>query len=141
MENKLKINMKKSETPSSDVAKVTAFVSYLQECTKALKRMHWKTTSYAQHKALDKIVDACLDNTDTIAETASGYLGQHLSGFKDFSTTQYENMEPLQYVKEVKDYIQKERYSVFPKEYTPIQNILDTLVGELDKGLYLLSLK
>ncbi len=141
MENKLKINMKKSETPLSDVAKVTAFVSYLQECAKALKRMHWKTMSYAEHKILDKCFDQLLDITDSIAEKASGYLGEHLSGFQDFPATPHENKDCYTYLKEVKDYIQKDRYVHFPKEYSPIQNILDELVELLDQTLYLLTLK
>ena len=120
---------------------VPSFLSYLMGCRDILKIMHWKTTSYAIHKALDKCQDGLLDITDSIAEKSSGYLGTHLSGFKDFSVSKYENTDPSVYIKEVKNYVQKERYTCFPKDYSPIQNELDNLTNLLDQTLYLLSLK
>ena len=117
------------------------FISYLFSCRTALHIMHLKTNSFAAHKALNKLYDNLLDITDSIAEKVSGCMGKHLTGFVDFPVAEYQDDDPATYVKEIKDYVQKDRYYHFPKNYTPIQNIIDELVSELDEALYLLSLK
>lgn len=126
---------------SSDTKGVAMFISYLQSCQTVVKRMHWNTKFYADHKNLDKLFDGLLDVTDSIAEKASGYLGKNLSEFTDEPAAKYQNMEPIKYLKDVKEYIQKDRYVHFPKDYTPIQNEIDSLVNLIDNTLYLLRLQ
>jgi len=136
--SKKEVETKKDSKSESEVAE---FVSYLQACSIVVKRMHWKTTSYSTHKTLDKLFEGLLDNTDSIAEKASGYLGIHLSDFEDYPCTKYTSMEPSTYLKEVKTYIQSNRYIIFPKDYSPIQNEIDNLTNLIDNSLYLLTLK
>jgi len=125
----------------SETKNPAEFISYIMGCRDVIKIMHWKTTSYAQHKALDKASDGLLDIIDSIAEKVSGYTGKHLSGFKDFSVNKYENDDCVKYIQEIKEYIQRDRYVYFSKDYSPIQNELDNLTNLLDQTLYLLSLK
>lgn len=117
------------------------FISYLFSCRTVIHILHLKTNSFGTHRALNTLYDELLEITDSIAEKTSGCMGSHLSGFKDFPVAEYENNDPYTYVKEVKDYVERDRYYHFPKENTAIQNILDELVGLLDESLYLLSLK
>lgn len=137
----MEIKFKSKDKKVNSTAGVATFISYLQTCSTVVKRMHWKTMSYAEHKTLDKCFDQLLDITDSIAEKASGYLGEHLSGFQDFPATPHENKDCYTYLKEVKDYIQKDRYVHFPKDYTPIQNEIDSAINLIDNTLYLLTLK
>jgi len=120
---------------------VAEFISYLFSVRTILHILHLRTNSYAAHKALNAAYDDILDITDSIAEKASGYSGQHLTGFKDFPIAKYESSEPSNYIKEVKNIIQGSRYVIFDKNYSPIQNELDSLTNLLDETLYLLTLK
>jgi len=139
MIKELKFKEKVKETKSTN--SVAVFISYLQTCTTVIKRMHWSTTSYSQHKSLDKCFDGLLDIVDSIAEKSSGYLNSHLTDFEDFPAKLHQSKDPHSYLTEVKEYIQKDRYVHFPKEYTPIQNEIDSLVNLIDNTLYLLTLK
>lgn len=125
---------------NSNVTKVTEFISYLFSCRTILHILHLKTNKYSTHKALDKCYSEILDLTDSIAEKSSGYLKSHLQGFKDYPIQKYEDVDPSTYIQEVKDYVQTQRYITFDKNYTPIQNELDSVVNLLDEVSYLLTL-
>jgi hypothetical protein len=123
-----------------NTSKVAEFISYLFACRTISHILHLKTNSFATHKAMNSFYDEILELTDSIAEKSSGMLGAHLSGYKDFPIAQYENANPLTYLKEVLQYVKVQRYIVFDRNNTPIQNELDSVENLINETLYLLSL-
>jgi len=91
---------------------------------------HWKTKSYAQHKALGHFYEDFLDLIDELVET---YQGQYDLVKLDFSGNEsVDNPEKL--VKDFSDFILKSR-KLFPDE-THLQNILDEMSALTYRTLY-----
>jgi hypothetical protein len=93
---------------------------------------HLKTTSYAQHVALNEFYDAILDYADELAETAQGCEGKLL----DFRITSAVSTEMISYLKSLKEYILLSRNKV---EYEFQKNILDEVTALISKTLYKLT--
>ena len=96
---------------------------------------HWKTKSYAEHKALGEYYGGILDLTDSLTETYFGTIGKRLN----FKIPQSEYMNSNQHLTQLKEYVVKHR-GVFGMENTHIQNIIDEIIGLITQTLYLLTL-
>ena len=118
---------KKKSTPGE-------FMGVLFQSRDIAHLTHLITTSFSEHKALNKYYNSLLDLTDTLAETSFGALGRYKipvpasTSAGDFST----------HLKDLKKYIQSSR-TVFTGSH--LQNIIDEIVALIDKTLYLLTLK
>jgi hypothetical protein len=113
------------------------FVSYIFACRNIVHMMHLNTKSFAAHKALGSYYDEVIPIIDSIAETFQGISGKVITGYVDFPLAKYENADPVTYLKEVRDYVQEDRYDAFPKG--PIQNELDNLENLLNTTIYKLE--
>lgn len=100
---------------------------------------HLQTTSYAEHKALNKYYDSILDLTDSFIESSQGKYGR-ISGGATINLTDYQPGISTTYLKSVKEFICFTRESLDPKD-TDLQNILDEMLSLTNKTLYLLTLK
>jgi hypothetical protein len=96
---------------------------------------HLQTTSYAEHKALQKYYDSLLDLTDTLLESYFGTIGKRIN--LKIPASEYVN--PQQHLKQLMEYVKKHR-NVFGTENTHLQNIVDELLALISKTLYLLTL-
>lgn len=92
---------------------------------------HLQTTSFAEHKALNGYYDGILDLTDNFSEV---YFGR----FKrvEIVIPEAKNMDAISHLKEMQSTIDTERNN-YPSE---LQNILDEMLGLINKTLYLLTL-
>ena len=92
---------------------------------------HLQTTSFAEHKALNAYYDGILDLTDSFTEV---YFGR----FKriDIVIPEAKMLSAVEHLKEMQKMIDGERdnYS------SELQNIMDEMLGLINKTLYLLTL-
>lgn len=116
------------------------FISYIFACRNVVHMMHLNRTgpsSFAAHSALGAYYDGVIPIIDSIAEVFQGITGKVITGYKDYPIAKYEKVDPVTYLKEVRAYVQEERYDAFPKG--PIQNELDNLENLLNSTIYKLE--
>lgn len=97
---------------------------------------HLGTTSYSEHKALNNAYEGLLDLIDDLIESYYGTTGKRLN--IKIPASEYVNAKA--HITYIKDYIMKHR-TVFGKENTHLQNIIDEIIALYSKTLYLLTLE
>ena len=97
---------------------------------------HLGTTSYAEHKALNNAYEELLDLIDDLIESYYGTTGKRLN--IKIPASEYVNARA--HITYIKDYIMKHR-TVFGKDNTHLQNIIDEIIALYSKTLYLLTLE
>ena len=111
-----------------------------------VKLFHWKTTSYATHKATDDLYTKLNANIDNFIEVLLGKTGlrtdlMHNKNIKlvDLSSTESLKRE----VEGFKGYLVSLNDNQMMKKMsnTDLYNIRDTLLGDLNQFLYLLTFK
>jgi DNA-binding ferritin-like protein len=106
-----------------------------------IKIYHWCTMSYATHKALDKLHSSLSDNIDEFMEVYIGkYNKQTIDVFNINIKGNSDTTNIIQYLQTQRDHIKTIRNKQF-KSCNEIQNILDTMMGEINKTIYLCNLK
>jgi DNA-binding ferritin-like protein len=99
-------------------------------------REHLKTTSYAQHVALNEFYEAIVSNADSIAEAYQGRFGiiddipmitMDLTG------------DPAAKLEKILAAFEKIRYTAVEKSDTTIQNLIDEAVAQFLSTLYKLN--
>ena len=107
------------------------FIGTLFQSRDAMHIAHLQTTSFAEHKALGIYYDGILDLTDTFTEA---YFGRNKR--VEIIIPESKNTDAISHLKEMLSIIDLER-----KNYTSeLQNIMDEMLGLIDKILYLLTL-
>jgi len=117
---------------------VTMFLQMLN----TVKLYHWKTFSYAQHKATDELYTNLNLNIDTFVEIMLGKTGSrvNLTGQKTLPLLDYTNVQD--FTKEVNKY--KEFLMKMDLEATnnsDLLNVRDEILGNLNQFTYLLTFK
>ena len=121
---------------------VTMFLQMLN----TVKLYHWKTSSYAQHKATDKLYTNLNLNIDTFVEIMLGKTGGrvNLTGEKSLPLLDYTNVSD--FTKEVNKY--KEFLIDMNKDAglnitnnSDLLNVRDEILGNLNQFTYLLTFK
>jgi len=104
-----------------------------------VKLYHWKTSSYAQHKATDELYGELNTNIDAFVETMLGYSGGrvNLTGHKTLPLMDYTNVNDFS--REVARY--KDFLIHLDIEGSDLLNIRDEILGSLNKFSYLLTFK
>ena len=111
-----------------------------------VKLFHWKTSSYATHKATDELYTKLNANIDDFIEILLGKSGSRidLMGNKKFKLIDVSSQEKLK--KEVegfKGYLVSlnNNKAMLSMSNTDLFNIRDTILGDLNQFLYLLTFK
>lgn len=89
-------------------------------------KAHLSTGSYAQHIALGSFYDSIIDLADKVTEAYQGRTDQLLEIPLMDDESSGDIIEDL---KKYQDYIEANRFKAVAKEDTPIQNIIDEIVG------------
>ena len=97
---------------------------------------HWKTKSYAQHKALNEFYDEIIDLADSFAEAYQGKYG--LMGPIPVAAVK-KSTNVVDFLQEQVDEIEKDRYTIIKESDTALQNIVDEIVGLYFSTLYKLK--
>lgn len=115
---------------------ITPLVQFQQQ----IRIFHWQTDSYAQHKAFGKTYEELDELVDTFVETFMGTFGKS-KPTNVFTFT----LEPLDSDNTVKSvlsdfeaYLKDMNYDL--EEHTDLLNIRDSILGEVNKLRYLLTL-
>lgn len=115
------------------------FISALNSCKQQSIVWHNQTTSYAEHKALNKFYDAVVDQLDALVESVSGVYGRpkgyDVHDLEDWTSTE----DTLKYFQAVLTMIKTERKSIYQDSF--IQNQIDELEALVATTIYLLTLK
>jgi hypothetical protein len=111
-----------------------------------VKLFHWKTYSYATHKATDKLYDSLNDNMDKFIEVLLGKTGSRINlvNKKSISLVDLSSLEQLKAkVESFKKYLVSltNNRALSTMNDTDLLNIRDEILGDLNQFLYLLSFK
>ena len=98
--------------------------------------VHLNTRSYAKHVALNEFYDSIVDLADKFAEAYQGRHGM-IGPITLMSAKKTGNI--TEFLQDSMDDIEKMRYEVCKKDDTPLQNIIDEIVGQYLSTLYKLK--
>ncbi len=97
---------------------------------------HLNTRSYAKHQALGGFYDEIIDLADKFAEMYQGKYG--LIGPVALMSADKSN-NVLEFLERQATEIEKTRYMVVDKDCTPLQNVIDEIVGLYLQTIYKLK--
>jgi hypothetical protein len=111
-----------------------------------VKLFHWKTTSYATHKATDDLYTKLNDNVDGFIEILLGKSGSRIDliGNKQIKLIDLSNQEAFKReIEAFKGYLVSlnDNKAMQTMSNTDLFNIRDTILGDLNQILYLLTFK
>jgi DNA-binding ferritin-like protein len=134
-----------SSRPSLSAFQKEIAVVFL-EMLMMVKLFHWKTTSYATHKATDELYTKLNGNIDNFIEILLGKSGSRidLMSNKQIRLIDLSNQESLKReVEGFKGYLVSlnDNKAMISMSNTDLFNIRDTILGDLNQFLYLLTFK
>ncbi len=111
-----------------------------------VKLFHWKTTSYATHKATDELYEKLNENIDEFIEILLGKTNSRINLTKNKKIRLIDLSSPNELKREVEKFkkylVDLNDNSVMKKMLnTDLFNVRDTILGHLNQFLYLLSFK
>lgn len=107
-----------------------------------VKLYHWKTTSYAQHKATDELYGNLNENIDTFVEMMLGKTGGrvNLTGHRNLPLLDYTNLSDFEReINRYKHYLMNMKLDSHSN--SDILNVRDEILGNLNQFSYLLTFK
>jgi hypothetical protein len=116
-------------------------IIYFLQCKEQIKLNHWNTFSYSTHKTTDKLFDILLDLIDEFVETMMGKYGR--PEFPDTFSLEMEkpeNVDVETYLTSFADYLISLSDELDPRTDTDLLNIRDTMLGNINRAKYLLTL-
>lgn len=116
--------------------KAADFVGYLFLARDVTHSVHLNTRSYAKHVALNSFYDGVVDLADKFAEA---YQGRHglIGPITLQSAKRTGNV--VEFLEDQMAELEKCRYEVCDKTDTPIQNIIDEIIGLYLSTIYKLK--
>jgi chloramphenicol O-acetyltransferase len=116
--------------------KCADFVGTLFLARDVAHSVHLNTRSFAKHSALNSFYDEIIELADKFAEA---YQGRHglIGPISLMSAKKTTNI--IEFLKDSMNDIEKMRYDVCEKNDTPIQNIIDEIIGLYLSTLYKLQ--
>ena len=98
--------------------------------------VHLNTRSFAKHKALGGFYDNVIDLADKFAEMYQGKYGL-IGPVALMSADKSSNV--LEFLERQAEQIEKTRYDIVDKDCTPLQNVIDEIVGLYYTTIYKLK--
>lgn len=119
---------------------------YFLEMLMMVKLFHWKTHSFATHKATDELYDSLNEHIDHFIEVLLGKTGTriNLTQKRSISLVDLNSQASLKArIEQFKKYLVSlnTNRSVASMSDTDLMNIRDEILGDLNKFLYLLTFK
>jgi DNA-binding ferritin-like protein len=141
--NTRKIRLSNSATLETFQREIT--MTFL-EMLLMIKLYHWKTYSYATHKATDELYSKLNENMDHFIEVLLGKSGQRIDLIRQKSIPLIDLSSPEALKKEIysfKGYLASlnDNEAMLEMTNTDLLNIRDEILGDLNQFLYLLSFK
>ena len=136
----------KSDSKSSNKYTQQRIVIMFLQMLNTVKLYHWKTSSYAQHKATDALYSNLNGHIDTFVEVMLGKTGGrvNLTGTKTIPLLDYTDVNNFK--KEVEKYKQflinmNKDVGLNITNNSDLLNIRDEILGDLNQFTYLLTFK
>ena len=146
LRNNKKNNNRRSNKSATNKYTHPYIVSMFLQMLNTVKLYHWKTSSYAQHKATDELYSNLNTNIDTFVEIMLGKTGGrvNLTGQKTLPLLDYTNVNDFK--------AEVSKYKIFLINMTAdaglnitnnsdLLNVRDELLGNLNQFTYLLTFK
>lgn len=140
------LGVKTRRVLSSNAYSQQKIVSTFLQMLNTVKLYHWKTTSFAQHKATDELYSNINKNVDSFVEMMLGKTGSriNLPGHSTLPLSDYSNI--VGFTREINYYkqflINMGKDSKLSAPYnTDLMTIRDELLGNLNQFSYLLTFK
>ena len=119
---------------------------YFLEMLMMVKLFHWKTHSFATHKATDELYDSLNEHIDNFIEVLLGKTGTRINLTQKRSISLVDLSSPASLklrIEQFKKYLVSlnTNKAVASMNDTDLMNIRDEILGDLDKFLYLLTFK
>ena len=145
--------MKRNRRAGSMRRKITSVKSFEKEITVIflemllmVKLFHWKTHSFATHKATDELYDSLNDHIDDFIEVLLGKTGNRidLMNHKTISLIDLDSPSKLKTkIESFKSYLVSltNNKGMALMTNTDLLNIRDEILGDMNKFLYLLTFK
>jgi DNA-binding ferritin-like protein len=127
---KLYTNRKKSE-----------IVQKFMELLTMIKLYHWKTHSYAQHKATDELYGKLNENIDKFVEVLLG-KSKHRVNMLETKMKMYDldtKLELKEHIFEYRHFLIDMNRDFSPKKDSDLFSIRDDILADLNQFLYLLT--
>ena len=119
---------------------VTTFLQMLN----TVKLYHWKTTSYAQHKATDELYAKLNENIDTFVEIMLGKTNKRvdLTHQLTLPLMDYNNLSSFEsIIEKYKIFLISMNASIDSANNSDLLNVRDEILGNLNQFSYLLTFK
>lgn len=140
--NRTRRNVSSSTNKYTQQRIVTMFLQMLN----TVKLYHWKTSSYAQHKATDELYANLNTNIDTFVEIMLGKTGGrvNLTGTKSIALLDYSDL--FNFKREVEMYKHflinmNNDNAINIGDNSDLLNVRDEILGNLNQFTYLLTFK
>lgn len=121
------------------MATFVEFISKLNSCKQQAIFWHNETTSYAEHKALNKFYDGIEDLLDGLVESVAGVYGRPVDYTTHNPVNYIDNKQLQDYFRAVYEYVQTERKNLYQESW--IQNEIDEIAKLVATTRYFLTLK
>lgn len=120
----------------------TVFTNVLKNISQA-KLLHWQTSKYAQHKALDELFESLIDLGDELAESIMGKYGRPHISDENLSLKLFNYNNNLSYfMDELYNCYRNDCRGLFDENKdSELLNIIDEIISLIDKIKYLLTLE
>jgi len=118
---------------------VTTFLWFQNQ----IKVYHWQTYSFAEHKAFDGLYDSLSDEIDEFVETLMGKYGRvnAADSFK-FQLQNYKSSNYMDIIDSFNNFlINTVPTFIDSRKDSDLLNIRDSILGEVNRVKYLLTLK
>ena len=140
------MNKTMNKQTSKNIYSHQHIVSMFLQMLNTVKLYHWKTTSFAQHKATDELYSQLNESIDTFVETMLGKNGSrvNLTGTKTIPLLDYTELSGFKTeVEQYKHYLIGMSNNEILKNgsNTDLLNIRDEILGHLNQFTYLLTFK
>jgi DNA-binding ferritin-like protein len=137
--SKRKSSIKKSRI-STSLKSNSTFVAKLLELNNVVRLYHWNTRSYSAHKATDSLYENLNNHIDSYVETWLGKTDKkiHISNIKLINIGNNKALE--RYIQQSIQLVLREQGKLNRETDVGLLAILDEVVAELNKFIYLLRL-
>lgn len=119
------------------MSKAEEFVSKALFDRDAAHLAHWKTKSFAEHKALNEFYDGLLELIDGFVEQYQGYYGKRM----DIKRQDGDDSNIRDLIEARAEWIERVRYEICDRDETPLQNTIDEIVRLYQHTQYMLTLE
>lgn len=118
-------------------------VQIFQEFEMNIQLYHWMTDSFSRHKASDLLYESIGTHVDKFMEVYMGKYGRPVfkNGEYNLLIKKMNDTEFSSYLKEKLNFFQIIIPRILSKNDTDLLNIRDEIIGDINKVLYLFTLK